>query len=377
MKKNVILMTAFLILLSFAAACQTSKSTETSAGDKPSEKSWKFSAEDNALIETNVARTVVEVIKRNAKEIETVHPQMNLEIDLGLDSLARAETFAALENAFATEFEADEAAQALTVRDVVALIEKHVGAIDENQAISANLNWSKIVRNADDNFPEVQSALKNRPIFISFVFAVYKTFNLFCKGFMRLEVQNIENLQSLEKPFLICPNHQSFLDPFVLCGTYDFDKFRNTFHVGASYFFGNRFMQWVAGMLQTVPVDPDAQLMKAMKAGAIGLKRGRILNIYPEGERGFDGDLHDFKKGAAILATELDLPILPVALDGLHKVWARSTWKIRPAKVKVRFGKPFYAKEITTPEMTDEQKYEVVITHLRDEIALMIEELRK
>ena len=75
---------------------------------------------------------------------------------------------------------------------------------------------------------------------------------------MRLEVQNIENLESLEKQFLVCPNHQSFLDPFVLCSTYDFDKFRNTFHVGASYFFGNRFMKWVAGMLQTVPVDPDA-----------------------------------------------------------------------------------------------------------------------
>lgn len=353
------------------------KAGKIAAGEKPPEKTWNFSAEDTALIATNVGRTVVEVIKRNAREIETVHPQMNLEIDLGLDSLARAETFAALENAFSTEFEADEAAQALTVRDVITLIEKHVGVVDDNQAISANLNWSKIVRQADDDFPEVQAALKNRPIFISFVFAVYKTFNLFFKGFMRLEVQNVENLESLEKPFLVCPNHQSFLDPFVLCSTYDFDKFRNTFHVGASYFFGNRFMKWVAGMLQTVPVDPDAQLMKAMKAGAIGLKRGRILNIYPEGERGFDGELHEFKKGAAILATELDLPILPVALDGLHKVWARSTLKIRPAKVKVRFGKPFYPREITTPEMTDEQKYEIVITHLRNEIALMIADLRK
>ena len=52
---------------------------------------------------------------------------MNLEIDLGLDSLARAETFAALEHAFSTEFEGDEAAKALTVRDAVALVEKHGG----------------------------------------------------------------------------------------------------------------------------------------------------------------------------------------------------------------------------------------------------------
>ena len=69
--------------------------------------------------------------------------------------------------------------------------------------------------------------------------------------------------------------------------------------------------------------------MKAMKAGAVGLKHGKVLNIYPEGERAFDGDLHNFKKGAAILSTELDLPIVPVAIDGVYKVWARGSWRIR------------------------------------------------
>jgi long-chain acyl-CoA synthetase len=346
-------------------------------GEKPPEKTWSFTAEDNDLLSSNLGKTVVEVIKRNARDAEKIHPQMNLEIDLGLDSLARAEIFAALENAFSTEFEADEAAQALTVKDVVDLTKSRSGNIDENQLISTDLNWSKIVRQADDDIPELRPVLRKRTLFLGFAFSVYKIFNLFCKGFMQLEVQNIENLKRLEKPFLICPNHQSFLDPFVLCSTYDFEKFRNTFHVGASDFFQNRFMKWVAKMLQTVPVDPDTQLMKAMKAGAIGLKHGKILNIYPEGERGFDGELHEFKKGAAILATELDLPILPVALDGLHKVWARQTLRIRPGKVKIRFGKPFYAKEIVTAEMSDEQKYEAVIAHLKNEIARMIEDLRK
>ncbi|HEY0460400.1 MAG TPA: AMP-binding protein [Pyrinomonadaceae bacterium] len=348
----------------------------SSAGEKPPEKIWNFTAEDKVLLESAPGRTVAEIIRRNAKDTAPIHPQMNLEIDLGLDSLARAEIFAALENAFSTEFEADEAAQALTVRDAVALVKQHVGEIDENTALETNLNWSKIVRQADDDIPELRTVLANRPLFIGFAFTVYKIFNLFCKVFMRLEVENIENLEKMERPFLICPNHQSFLDPFVLCSTYDFNKFRNTFHVGASDFFQNRFMKWVARMLQTVPVDPDTQLMKAMKAGIIGLKHGKILNIYPEGERGFDGELHEFKKGAAILATELDLPILPVALDGLHKVWARRTWRIRPAKVKIRFGKPFYAKDIVKPEMSDEQKHEIVITHLKNEIARMIDDLR-
>jgi 1-acyl-sn-glycerol-3-phosphate acyltransferase len=106
------------------------------------------------------------------------------------------------------------------------------------------------------------------------------------------------------------------------------------------------------------------------------LKNGKVLNIYPEGERAFDGELHDFKKGAAILASELDLPILPVAIDGLYKVWARGTLQIRRAKVKVRFGEPFYARDIIAAETPDEEKYAVITAHLKEKIRLMIEEMR-
>ena len=109
------------------------------------------------------------------------------------------------------------------------------------------------------------------------------------------------------------------------------------FHVGASEYFRGFFMRFVGRMLRIVPIDPDTQLLKAMKAGAVGLNHGRILNIYPEGERAFDGELHKFKNGAAILATELGLPIVPVAIDGLHKVWGRGSLKIRAAKVKIEF----------------------------------------
>ncbi len=121
-----------------------------------------------------------------------------------------------------------------------------------------------------------------------------------------------------------------------------------------------------------------------MKAGAIGLKHGKVLNIYPEGERAFDGELHEFKKGAAILATELDLPILPVAIDGVYKVWARQSWVIRPAKVKVKFGEPFYPKDVlssqqseVSSQQSDERKYEIVTAHLKSEIEKMIDEMRK
>jgi 1-acyl-sn-glycerol-3-phosphate acyltransferase len=146
-----------------------------------------------------------------------------------------------------------------------------------------------------------------------------------------------------------------------------------------------------------------------MKAGAIGLRNGHVLNIYPEGERAYDGELHAFKKGAAILATELHLPILPVALDGLQNVWARKSWRIRAAKVKIMIGEPFYARDVVSvpepkarvpevaassagslaaavpvstvstaspPELSSEDKYAAVTAHLRETIESMIERMR-
>ncbi|MEQ1603770.1 MAG: AMP-binding protein [Pyrinomonadaceae bacterium] len=360
------------------------------ATDTKEIKAWEFSATDSALIESNIARSVVQAIKQNSKDIEVIHPNMNLEIDLGLDSLARAETFASLEQAFSTEFNGDEAAQALTVANVVEMIQSHVG--EDADAASLDLNWGEIVRSADGDFPEVRAVLKPRPIFSVFAFTVYKLFNLFCRVFMLLEVNGRENLTLLTtlnedgtvtKPFLICPNHQSFLDPFVLCSNYPYRLFKNIFHVGASEFFEGSVLRSIAKMLNVVPVNPDTELMRAMKSGAIGLKNGKILNIYPEGERAFDGELHTFKKGAAILATELDMPIVPVAIDGLYKVWARNSWKIRPAKVKITIGKAIYARDIlgaassTELAVSGDAKYEAVTAHIKQTISDMIDEMRK
>lgn len=357
----------------------------------PEKKTWQLTNDDSTILEWNIGQIVVSAIHQHSKNGSPIHPKMNLEIDLGLDSLARAEVFAALEQAFETEFTADQAASAITVAGVVDLVkDTPVGKKLErrgNVAITADLNWSSIIKNADEDFPEIRDVLRKRPFFEAFAYFVYRCFNLFCRIFMRLEVEGIEKLEKLKAPYLICPNHQSFLDPFVLCSNYPFHVFRNIFHVGAGMFFENRIMRWIAKLLNVVPIDQDAQLLRAMKAGAIGLKHGKILNIYPEGERAFDGQLHDFKKGAAILATELDLPIVPVALDGVHKVWARRSWRIRPAKVKIRIGAPFYANEVigreigvavgsSNSELAKVAGYERTTAHLRSTIKKMVDEMR-
>ncbi len=72
------------------------------------------------------------------------------------------------------------------------------------------------------------------------------------------------------------------------------------------------------------------------------------------------------------------MPIIPVALDGLYKVWGRDSNRIRFEKVKLKFGEPFYAKDVLKGEdISEESKYDKVTAHLKSEIERMIEEMRR
>ena len=74
---------------------------------------------------------------------------------------------------------------------------------------------------------------------------------------------------------------------------------------------------------------------------------GRVLMLFPEGERSIDGELKPFRKGAPILSAYLGVPIVPVAMNGLFELWPRSRgfqwgallpWNVTP--VRLRFGAP-------------------------------------
>jgi hypothetical protein len=53
--------------------------------------------------------------------------------------------------------------------------------------LATDLNWTKILGDADDDLPEVRTILRDQPFF-AVCFFVYRCFNLFCRAFMRLEV---------------------------------------------------------------------------------------------------------------------------------------------------------------------------------------------
>jgi long-chain acyl-CoA synthetase len=119
-------------------------------------------------------------------------------------------------------------------------------------------------------------------------------------------------------------------------------------------------------------VDPDANLIPAMRAGAFGLRHGRVLILYPEGERSIDGPPKKFKKGAAILSLHAQVPIVPVAVDGFHEAWPRGKPFQKFAPLHIRFGDPIYPP----PEsQASESTYDILTEELRNRIIAMWEEL--
>jgi long-chain acyl-CoA synthetase len=130
-------------------------------------------------------------------------------------------------------------------------------------------------------------------------------------------------------------------------------------------------MRSFARFLRLIPMDPDANLVPAMRAGAYGLRHGKILVLYPEGERTIDGTPKQFKKGAAILACHLNVPIVPVAHEGFFEAWPRDRGFQRFAPLQIQIGDPIYPDPNEAPETA----YNRLTNELRERIVAMWEEL--
>ena len=303
--------------------------------------------QERALMESAVGQEVINCLRETYRREMPIAPNMNLELDLGFDSMERVELLASLEQALNLALPDDFGAEILTIRDLVVGLEKRAGVVSGSGS-QERQSWKKIL--SDESLDREEAFhLSAAPMAMLKYILLRLIYHLLFRTLLRLETRGLKQLPA-KGPYLICANHQSYLDPFVLASTLPFRVFRNMFFVGYSMMFTSRIMKLIARLTNIVPVDPDAHLLRAMKAGAYGLRTGRILCIFPEGGRSFDGSLQEFKKGASILSRELSVPIVPVAIQGTHYAWPRDSVRIRPYKVTIEFGEPMLPSQDGAPD---------------------------
>ena len=98
------------------------------------------------------------------------------------------------------------------------------------------------------------------------------------------------------------------------------------------------------------------------------LKEGTSLVVFPEGARSFTGHMGVFKKGAFQLADELQLPVVPVTIDGSFDILPRTSGFgfVHRHKLVLKIHKPIQPKE-KSPENIREtmnEAYETIMQGL-------------
>jgi len=146
-----------------------------------------------------------------------------------------------------------------------------------------------------------------------------------------------------EGPVILAANHRSFLDPFVvgICAR------RPVYFVAKRELFDRRFVGWLLNALGAFPIRRGESDGESMETALEILARGDVVVIFPEGTRIRSGALAKPKRGVGRLALESGAPVVPVAIQGSDR--ARRGWLIRPAKVKVRMGRPLTFPQVETP----------------------------
>jgi 1-acyl-sn-glycerol-3-phosphate acyltransferase len=82
--------------------------------------------------------------------------------------------------------------------------------------------------------------------------------------------------------------------------------------------------------------------------------------IYPEGTRSRTGKMAEFKEGIGILAKGIEVPIVPIKLEGLHEILP--VGKIWPKKgnVKIKIGKPIIFSKIQNSQDITKKLREII-----------------
>ncbi|WP_432506905.1 lysophospholipid acyltransferase family protein [Kineococcus arenarius] len=163
---------------------------------------------------------------------------------------------------------------------------------------------------------------------------------------LRIDVRGVEVLDGIGGPAVIVANHSSHLDTPVLLHALGARRRRRVaVAAAADYFFDVWWRSAPSGLvIGTFPLERRGG--RGANASSQLLADGWSLVLFPEGGRSYTGQMRPFKKGAAYLALEAGVPVVPVALRGTYEAMPpRQNWpsKGRP-RIGVTFGEPLHGR---------------------------------
>jgi 1-acyl-sn-glycerol-3-phosphate acyltransferase len=160
---------------------------------------------------------------------------------------------------------------------------------------------------------------------------------LLAVSFIRVQVEGLEKIDPAAS-YVFAANHASYMDiPVILANIRSHIRFFAKKSLFRIPFLGTHLRR--AGHLSVDHSSVRASL-RSMKDGA-QLIRERAISVllFPEGGRSPDG-LREFREGAAYIAIEAGVPVVPVGIVGMRQILPMGSIHIRSGRVLVRIGDP-------------------------------------
>lgn len=140
-----------------------------------------------------------------------------------------------------------------------------------------------------------------------------------------------------EGPLISVANHINFLDvPVIITHLHP----RPTTGLVKQENWEHPFFRFLFNVWDGIPIDRDIMDFTAFKEAKKALDEKKILAVSPEGTRTEDGRLIRAKPGIALLASQVDVPILPMAYWG-HENFSKNFKRLKRTPMKIMVGKQF------------------------------------
>lgn len=173
----------------------------------------------------------------------------------------------------------------------------------------------------------------------------------------RIEFHGLENIP-MNGPFIITPNHVSYMDP-VLIGL---AIRRRIFFMTWDKIFQVPIVGSMASLFGAFPVRLEGHDRVAVKRTQRHLREGMGVMIFPEGGRTTTGKLDPFKIGAFRLAVKERVPVVPVTINGAYQVWPpEQKLPSLNGRITIYYHQPIFPSTLQEQEVkarTQEMAYE-------------------
>jgi long-chain acyl-CoA synthetase len=280
------------------------------------------------------------------KEYARLPGSANLALDLNLSSIDRVELLSAIEDRYQVEIDESDFSTASTVGDL------------ENMLHQPSVSGSKY------HYPRWAQRWPVTWIRLAIYYTLSWPATLLL-GYPRIVGR--ENLRGVRGPLLIVSNHITMVDiGFILAAlparlrhrvavAMLGERLRAMRHPPAT---AGLFSRWldrfdyalVVALFNVFPLPQQSGFRKSFAFAGESADRGYSVVVFPEGRRTMTGKMSPFRAGIGLLAIKLDLPVLPIYIDGLYELKRAGKRMARPHAVTVTIGRPIKFDRSETPE---------------------------